>query len=197
MPHLHALHPHPDVAIHAPVRREKGLPLPYVHYPGHYGAFMAFSAQPDDDLFFCACAEAPLRQYLRLGGYLAPDGATVLTSRWNWHFHLPGRYSRRGTRATAFGELFRFRPGLCHACVGPPPALWWSIQMYHNAFRRQWGWYVEQMRYRLGFERNCFVPEASAFVQQALAPFVPGAEAAPPTATMTTTRRPTTCSKAP
>src|SRR5690349_1419053 len=46
----------PPVALGREVVHESGLPLPWVMYPSHYGAFHMFAALNDGPWRFCACS---------------------------------------------------------------------------------------------------------------------------------------------
>jgi hypothetical protein len=42
------------------------LPFPVVHYPPHYGSFIAFSEDYQSKPFLCACSRPAVENYLRL-----------------------------------------------------------------------------------------------------------------------------------
>ena len=42
------------------------LPLPYVHYPPHYGTFFAFSETASSQLFLCECSVPAVQNFLAL-----------------------------------------------------------------------------------------------------------------------------------
>jgi hypothetical protein len=48
------------IALDSPIVAEK-LPLPFVHYPNHYGVFLGFSDQLDGELYFCKCSESAIK----------------------------------------------------------------------------------------------------------------------------------------
>ena len=55
----------PDVALNSPIKKEN-LPLPFVHYPNHYGTFMSFSEDENGQDYFCKCSESAILNYLEL-----------------------------------------------------------------------------------------------------------------------------------
>lgn len=55
----------PEVALKSPIVKEN-LPLPYVHYPNHYGTFFMFSSVPEDKVYFCECNKVAILNSLEL-----------------------------------------------------------------------------------------------------------------------------------
>ena len=54
-----------DVAFEdGTVAENQNLSYPIVHYPGHYGAFFAFSKDRQSVLTFCSCTKEAIENYI-------------------------------------------------------------------------------------------------------------------------------------
>lgn len=53
-----------DVAYLHNIISEEDLPYKYVFYPGHYGAYFAFSPERDSIPYFCSCAKDSIEMYI-------------------------------------------------------------------------------------------------------------------------------------
>jgi hypothetical protein len=132
------------------VAEERDLPFQRVHYPGHYGYFMAFAKGCDGEAALCSCAELAVRNYLalKLGGrarYDDPMAAAPLSSR-----HFPPAISTLSLLSSDPLASVRFIPGLCHRCNPAVPTLLWCHPMYGTEFERRYGWYTKQAMLRNG-----------------------------------------------
>ncbi len=129
------------------VNFEAGLPLPWVAYPGHYGTFCLFGADKDGPWHFCQCARTPLSNLVELTRRRAkrdPRSAAWLGKR-----HVPEALASAPRGGDSLEDL-SFRPKLCHRCNLVAPLWRYCHEMYGGRFDQAYGWYVNQMRLRLG-----------------------------------------------
>lgn len=134
------------------VTREEELPFPVVHYPNHYGAFIAFAPDEDTDPSYCACARSALENLARLnseyplGGNMNPLREAPLDS-----FHVPDESAQASMQEPDDPlQAVAFEGGLCHRCNMTPPSWRWCHEMYGGKFRQSFGWYIQQASLRLG-----------------------------------------------
>lgn len=125
------------------------LPLPWVHYPNHYGTFFAFSEERDSEQYFCMCTKQAIKNYLELSkksksNYSTPTARAILSDKV-----FPSTISKRSVEEPKF--LPRFKASLCHRCNLSTPSLRYCTAMYGGNFKQFFGWYVDQTKYRLGF----------------------------------------------
>ena len=128
------------------------LPLPYVHYPPHYGTFFAFSETASSQLFLCECSVPAVQNFLALRAIAMLDSndlnarVTVNTAR-----HLPAGLADVDLSVSVkpLGE-FRFRRAICHRCNLIPPTRRYCHEMYGVTFIQRFGWYVQQAYLRQG-----------------------------------------------
>ncbi|MBL9219033.1 MAG: hypothetical protein JNG82_11130 [Opitutaceae bacterium] len=140
---------------------ERALPMPWVHYPGHYGTFLAFGAEEQGPWFLCQCARTPLTHLAELNRRRParpnanPQRRAPLDSR-----HVPDFIADLSQlhRDDPLQPL-NFRPKLCHRCNLVPPAWRYCHEMYGGRFDQAYGWYVNQMRLRLGVLDGDFLPQ--------------------------------------
>lgn len=144
-------HDAPKVALHGEIVRED-LPLPFVHYPRHYGTFLAFSESEHERIYVCKCAEQPLQSLVQLLRLENP-GSNSNPLRMA---PLPTPYVPDGISKASIKYSddplsgVSFRPDICHRCRVTPPSLRWCIEMYGGEFKQHFGWYIQQSYLRLG-----------------------------------------------
>lgn len=141
----------PPVAFRGEIVQEK-LPLPFVCYPNHYGTFFAFSENDQGIMYFCSCAEAPLRNLLRL---MALPGRTKNSNPLRMaplsSLYVPNKIAQTSLDHSddPFRNIF-FKSRLCHRCNLAAPSLRWCHEMYGGEFKQHYGWYIHQTYLRLG-----------------------------------------------
>lgn len=131
------------------VCKEQGLPLPFVHYPNHYGAFFAFSEREDSTVHLCECGRPALQNLVALNMANAqPKNSNPLRNAKLDSFHVPDAIAilalQEGLKAS------RFQRGLCHRCNLATPGKRWCHEMYGGEFKQRFGWCIQQAYLRLG-----------------------------------------------
>lgn len=142
-----------EVAIDSPVRNEQGMPRAWVHYPSHYGTFIAYADGPSDAPILCACAKQPVANYLTLrtleglGKYADPLVTAPLSCQ-----HFPPALARASLSSAGVDPMswLDFEDGLCHRCCGTIPTVAWCAPMYGSKLKQELGWFIQQERLRLG-----------------------------------------------
>ena len=131
------------------------LPLPIVYYPGHYGAFFAFSEDIGTPLFFCECEKKPIENYIKLrtqkplknyvgektyplGGDLFPSVLANKSRAWS---DSPNNH-------------IRYKKDICFACNKAIPKLKYCLPMYGDTFEQKYGWYKKQEMLRMGVDTH-------------------------------------------
>ncbi len=128
------------------------LPLPYVHYPGHYGTFIAFSLDETSPIMLCSCAQLPVENYIRLRR-MQPPGPNYYPLRMAplGSLDFPEVIAERSLRyKNSPAESISFSLGLCHRCNLSTPSLRYCHEMYGGKFKQSFGWYINQSRLRVG-----------------------------------------------
>ncbi|MDB2389994.1 hypothetical protein N9X12_02070 [Alphaproteobacteria bacterium] len=127
---------------------EEKLPFPYVHYPNHYGSFIGFSQNRDAYPILCSCSK-PATLFAKKcsaffqQNYSSENGGEIASSKF-----FPSEISRR---SNVIGwDAVNFESGLCHRCNQIIPSASWCLSMYGGLFKQNYGWYIEQNRFRLG-----------------------------------------------
>lgn len=149
------------IALDSPVV-EENLPLPFVHYPNHYGMFIGFSEHPNGDLFFCKCSMAAIKNHFHLNEleekskWADPYISAPLSS----HF-FPNRISEKSLNIEDFKSLIRYKDKICHRCNMATPSLRYCHEMYGGNFIQFYGWYIKQTSYRIGIRDMKYIPDSS------------------------------------
>ncbi len=129
------------------------LPLPYVHYPKHYGTFLAFSASTHSRPFLCECSITAIKHYIELRKQYYENIQKTSNSRLH---ALDARYLPESVRKISLKHKddllshLKFRKAICHRCNLVPPTLRYCHEMYGVTFIQHFGWYVEQAYLRFG-----------------------------------------------
>lgn len=133
----------PAISLGGIVRED--LPLQFVHYPGHYGTFFAFSDGRSHPPFLCECSKPAIRNYMELQAQLD----TASRNAWSAALkHFPDAVvDRHGDNPLA---RLRFGEGICHRCNLVPPTMRYCHEMYGVRFIQRFGWYVNQTYLRFG-----------------------------------------------
>lgn len=146
----------PDVSLNSPIIIEN-LPLPFVHYPNHYGTFITYSLTENSEQYFCSCSENSIRNLLKLYKYLFEDliikdinsigdiFCNKISNKLKTNFNNKKRY---------FYDNFKFIGNLCHKCNNKTPNLRWCHEMYGSNFKQYYGWYINQYKHDLGMGFN-------------------------------------------
>lgn len=131
---------------------ETSLPLPVVHYPGSYGAFLSFSETNDSKQFFCSCVQSSINNYIKI------------RQRENYIQH-PFTYGVKEfpkeiiesvlINKYSFNDvpnMLLYKDNICHACLRKIPNYSYCNPMYGGVFKRTYGWYIRAKSYEWGIE---------------------------------------------
>jgi hypothetical protein len=134
---------------------EEQLPLPWVHYPNHYGAFFAFSEERESEQFFCLCSKQAVQNCVELSNesnisYSTPDARARLSSK-----AFPNSISIKSVNDSNY--MPSFKPNLCHRCNISTPTRRYCDAMYGGNFKQFFGWYLQQNTYKLGFSNYVYI----------------------------------------
>ncbi|MCD0474038.1 hypothetical protein LPB87_06480 [Flavobacterium sp. EDS] len=146
----------PEVALHSPTQLES-LPLPYVHYPQHYGTFISFSEKQNSEQYICSCSEQALINYFILTDSLSDDKKEITDIPWKPPF--PDDLTKKIKPKKRIDDIFKFLPKLCHRCNMATPTLRWCHEMYGGNFKQYYGWYIQLASLKLGFRNFTFISE--------------------------------------
>lgn len=144
----------------------ENLPIPYVHYPDHYGVFFAFSRTEHSSNFLCSCTEQAVKNYvdlMKIGSekiqYAGDERNAPLNSRF-----FPKKLVKNSLERLKYSladeidpfTFLEFKKGLCHRCNLTTPSLRYCHEMYGGQFIQSYGWYVKQAYVRLGIDPDWF-----------------------------------------
>lgn len=135
---------------------EPNLPLPFVYYPGFYGAFLAFGKDEKSEIFFCSCSKLAITNYI----YLCTGKTSRTKSEPQKYFTLsnskfPNQISNKiiGQDAVAsqFGiNKLHFKDEICHECNKQTPTYSYCHPMYGGVFEQNYGWYINKQSLEYG-----------------------------------------------
>jgi len=146
----------PDIALNSPIVQED-LPLKYVHYPNHYGAFFMFSSSPYEEAYFCECSYEAVSNSLKLFKYESNNNWSDEKVAAPLSSHLfPDRISEASLE-TELSKLLRFKRQLCHRCNMATPSLRFCHVMYGGNFKQYYGWYIKQTAFRIGVRDTNYI----------------------------------------
>lgn len=145
---------HPEIYYNfIPKEPIEDLPLPYVLYPELYGSFFAFKESKEaTDIYFCECERQGIENYLVLKQRQQKfsffrNGAIPLLGT----DEFPSAVAQTSLKDTVNPlSLFKFRKGICHRCNGKLPQEEYCDSMYGTAFKRQYGWFINQKYFEYG-----------------------------------------------
>lgn len=145
-----------EVSLRSESMREN-LPYPLVHYPNHYGTFIAFSRSQDEPPVLCACAEASVRNYIQLRS--SDPNPSVNSNKLRMapldSFNFPNALAALSLTEKADPiRVLNFESKLCHRCNITPPRLRYCHPMYGGEFKLTFGWYINQALFRSGIDRD-------------------------------------------
>jgi len=132
------------------------LPLPVVRYPDHYGTFIAFSELESSEYFFCECERNPILNYFKLEK-IWTENEIVNPGSWN-HHRFPEAITQRLKEPVLFGDVFKFKPSLCHRCNLKVPQMRYCHEMYGRRIKQYFGWYFKQDQMRLAVVFPDYLP---------------------------------------
>lgn len=132
-------------------RREE-LPLPYVHYPHHYGIFFTFSQTLASEQFLCECSRPAIANWRELRRVAEADS---LPPVGNDRPDATPDFIQTVRVAADSREIdrlstFAFHRAICHRCNLVPPSMRYCHEMYGVEFIQHFGWYVKQAYLKFG-----------------------------------------------
>lgn len=146
----------PDVALNSPVV-EEDLPLKFVHYPNHYGAFFMFSSAPDEETYFCECSYEAIDNSFKLVQFESNNKWADEKNSAPLSSHLFPNAISNASLKTDLSKLLRFKNKLCHRCNMATPSLRFCHEMYGGNFKQYYGWYIKQTSFRIGVRNSSYI----------------------------------------
>lgn len=138
------------------VARENDLPLPIVYYPGHYGAFLAFSQSESSEIFFCSCAKKSIANYIRFRTECtelinSDPQRNFILSKAIFPQKIVTKLMEQDKNAghEIINKLY-FKTEICHECNKITPTYSYCIPMYGGVFEQNYGWYINKQSYEYG-----------------------------------------------
>lgn len=156
--------PLPPVSLGATVMED--LPFPIVHYPSHYGTFIAFSKNNESQAYLCACARSAVENYIKLRPLYYPNSTFEGLSNAPLSNSQFPKVIAEISQSMPFenGAIESiFAPNLCHRCNMKTPSVRWCHEMYGVTFVQYYGWYINQAYFRLGIFPG---PFSSTYLQE-------------------------------
>lgn len=153
---------------------ESNLPLPYVYYPGHYGAFLGFSEDYNSEIYFCSCSRTAISNYIsfkiRYGERLNADSErNFILSKAKFPQSIIKtlllQYEDLGEEIIHdvkdliihyenSGEIIinklNFKDEICHECNKQTPLFSYCNSMYGGVFEQNYGWYINKQSFKYG-----------------------------------------------
>lgn len=148
----------PDVALDSPIV-EEDLPLKFVHYPNHYGAFFMFSSTPNGEAYFCECCYEAVHNSFKLVQYESNNNWSDEKVPAPLSSHLFPNEISKASLKTDLSKLLRFKKKLCHRCNMATPSLRYCHEMYGGNFKQYYGWYIKQTAFRIGVRGTNYIED--------------------------------------
>lgn len=152
-----------DVAFRDCIKAfENGLPLPFVYYPGFYGAYFAFSIADNSTKYFCSCAKRSIDNYIKFRlkfhetNNVNPQRNFILSCS-----HFPQEIvekimSKKLSNPSQIIDNLNFKDGICHECNRQTPYFSYCHSMYGSTFVQNYGWYINKQSFEYGIEPVSF-----------------------------------------
>lgn len=148
---------------------EELLPYPIVHYPDHYGIFLAFQKDARAPLTLCACSRAAVSNHLRAelmeidynyldegertDGFRTYRKGQVGVGR-DFPVAVRQLFGDRGHTPQAILKTLKSAPNLCHECNGATPSVLYCHDIYGSSFKQNFGWYQSKLALEYGIQDN-------------------------------------------
>jgi len=153
---------------------ESNLPLPYVYYSGHYGAFLSFSEKESSQIHFCSCSRNAIKNYIkfriRYGERLNADlernfilskaqfPLSIIKALLQNHRDLrkdiidveKNLHVTYKKSAEEIINKLNFKDEICHECNKLTPNYCYCNPMYGGVFEQNYGWYINKQSYEYG-----------------------------------------------
>jgi hypothetical protein len=131
----------------------ENLPFPVVHYPSHYGTFIAFSKDNESQAYLCSCSRSAVENYIKLRPLHYPNSTFEgLSNAPLSNSQFPKVIAEISQSMFFENDAIEsiFAPNLCHRCNMKTPSVRWCHEMYGVTFVQYYGWYINQTYFRLG-----------------------------------------------
>jgi hypothetical protein len=135
---------------------ETNLPLPFVYYPRHYGAFLGFSKDESSEIHFCSCSRIAISNYIsfkinysqRLN---ADPERNFILSKAKFPQQVVKDLMRKTKKSgeELLNEL-NFKDEICHECNRQTPHFSYCNPMYGGVFEQNYGWYINKQSFEYG-----------------------------------------------
>ncbi len=149
--------PLPPVSLGITV--EENLPFSVVHYPNHYGTFIAFSKDNKSKPYLCSCTRSAVENYIKLRPLQYPnstfEGLSNAPLSKSEFPNLIAEISQNMSFENGASKSI-FAPNLCHRCNMKTPSVRWCHEMYGVTFVHYYGWYINLTYFRLGVFPGAF-----------------------------------------
>lgn len=132
------------------------LPLPFVYYPPHYGAFFAFSKDIGDKIVFCECERKRIENYLKLKKEYTDSGLYNDSKKYpldNDFFPLAISELSYKSKDNPLAP-FSFEEKICFKCNNKIPMYKYCDPMYGGVFEQKYGWFINQEYFKIGINPN-------------------------------------------
>lgn len=139
------------------VARNDALPFLVVTYPDSSSSFIGFSEEEGGELYFCACAEEALENYIQ--GRIDALNKSHREPTVENVVQLFQEQIKREALTTVdtpqhVVDIFKYKDNLCHRCNQVVPKFRFCHEMYGTVFKQNYGWYINQRQYQYGFYEN-------------------------------------------
>lgn len=161
--------PNKEVAFKPYTIATENLPFPIVLYPRHYGAFFAFKEHEQSNPFFCSCAYEAIENYIKLRLLSSvpqnsdPTRMFILDSFYFPKSVIEDLMRKNLTHKNILSAL-NFAEKLCHECNLQIPSYRYCHEMYGEAFKQNYGWYINKQAFEWGIDPlnrlQQFLPES-------------------------------------
>lgn len=141
---------------------ESGLPLPYVYYPGFYGAYFAFGENENSIPYFCSCSKKSIENYIefRLKFKDRPNSDRsknlLLSSSHFPKIVVENLMQKKLPEDKSILETLYFKESICHECCKVTPQFGYCHPMYGGVFEQNYGWYINKQSFEYGVKPVSF-----------------------------------------
>jgi len=135
---------------------KENLPLPFVHYPGFYGAFFGFAETEKSIISFCSCTKVAIENYLtfRLSSPIptnsSPSRNGPLDSMYFPRSVVDKLIEERISGNENIINYLTFTNKICHECNQIVPSYRYCVEMYGGVFKQNYGWYINKQAFEFG-----------------------------------------------
>jgi len=135
---------------------EPDLPFPYVNYPGHYGAFIAFGKDKNSEIFFCSCSKISITNYISFRikydqGLNSDPHRNFILSKAVFPVQVVKKlFDQDENSGQDVITKLNFKDEICHECTKQTPKYSYCHPMYGGVFEQNYGWYINKQSFEYG-----------------------------------------------